>query len=133
MRHPSIIAPQERSSFCNDLSLLDTFPTWCVARGIVTELGLPIRPSICPICAAEDAFVEALRSGDEYYVECVNCGVYRASRRAFRHFEYLRGKADADSLDRLERLAKALNKRGRGKAIRLEYDDWQQLIEWQTI
>ena len=99
----------------------------------MTEVELPIRPSVCPVCAAADAFVEPLHGGDEYYVECVNCRVYRASRRAFRHFEYLRGKADPDSLDRLQRLAKVLSKRGRGAAVQLEYDSWQKLIEAQAM
>jgi hypothetical protein len=95
----------------------------------VTEGQHPICSSVCPVCAASDAFVEAVRGGDEYYVECVNCRVYRASRRAFRHLEYLRGKGDADSLGRLERLASALNKRSRGAAVQLEYDTWQKLLE----
>lgn len=95
----------------------------------MTEGQLPIRPRLCPICAAVDAFIEPLREGEEYYVECVNCRVYRATRRAFRHFEYLRGKADNESLDRLGRLANALRKRGRGAAVQLEYDTWQRLIE----
>ena len=84
------------------------------------------------MCAAADAFVEPVRDGDEYYVECVNCRVYRASRRAFRHFEYLRGKGDPDSLERLQKLATALNKRGRGAAVQLEYDTWHKLIEAPT-
>lgn len=95
----------------------------------MTEFAPPIRQRTCPVCAAEDAFVEALRDGDEYYVECVNCHVYRASRRTFRHFEYLRGKADAQSLARLARLAAVLRSGGRGAAIQLEYDTWQKLIE----
>lgn len=95
----------------------------------MTPDELPIRTSPCPVCAANDAFVEAIHGGDEYYVECVNCRVYRASRRAFRHFEYLRNKADPESLERLGRLAAALNKRGRGAAAQLDYDTWQQWIE----
>ena len=63
-------------------------------------------------------------TGDEYYAECVNCGVYRASRRAFRLFQYLRDKADPESLQRLERLATRLKARGRGPAARLDYDTW---------
>jgi hypothetical protein len=94
----------------------------------VQEAELPIRQSLCPICAAADAFVESTRGGDEYYVECVNCRVYCASRRAFRHFEYLRGKSDLESLERLSRLAEVLRNRGRGGAIQLEYDTWQQLL-----
>jgi hypothetical protein len=94
----------------------------------VAELQLPIQPRLCPICAAADAFIEPVRDGDEYYVECVNCHVYRASRRAFRHFEYLRGKADTESLARLGRLAEALKSRSRSGAIQLEYDTWQELL-----
>ena len=81
------------------------------------------------MCAAPDAFVEREQDGDAYYVECVNCRVYRASRRAFRHLEYLRGKADTESLDRLEKLAAALNRRPRGATVQLEYDTWRTLIE----
>lgn len=81
---------------------------------------------MCPVCAAGDAFVDTLREGAEYYVECVNCGVYRASRRAFRLFQYLREKADSQSLIRLDRLAAALKNRPRGMAPQLEYDTWEQ-------
>ena len=80
---------------------------------------------MCPVCGARDAFVDTLHNGDEYYVECVNCGVYRASRRAFRLFQYLRGKADAESLRRLDRLAASLKTRPRGAAAQLEYDSWE--------
>lgn len=80
---------------------------------------------MCPVCGAHDAFVDILRSGDEYYVECVSCGVYRASRRAFRLFQYLRGKGDAASLRRLNRLATSLQARPRGLAAQLEYDTWE--------
>jgi Zn ribbon nucleic-acid-binding protein len=80
---------------------------------------------VCPVCGARDAFVDTLHNGDKYYVECVNCGVYRASRRAFRLFQYLRGKADAESLSRLDRLAASLNARPRGAAAQLEYDTWE--------
>ena len=98
-------------------------------QGTVTEHQLPIRTSECPVCGAADAFIEPLRHGAEYYVECVNCRVYRASRRAFRHFEYLRGKANLESLERLERLANALKQRGRDAAVQLEYDTWQKLLD----
>jgi hypothetical protein len=57
----------------------------------------------CPVCGARDAFVDTIGDSDDYYVECVNCHVYRASRRAFRLFEYLRSKSDRESLQRLER------------------------------
>ena len=95
----------------------------------MSEPPLPIATGLCPVCGANDAFIEPLRGGQEYYVECVNCRVYRASRRAFRHFQYLREKADSESLARLGRLSSALRQRGRGAAIELEYDTWQELGE----
>ena len=79
------------------------------------------------MCAATDAFVDKFLDGDEYYVECVNCKVYRATRRTFRHFEYLRAKGAPDGLARLEKLAAALRARERGAAVRLEYDTWEEL------
>lgn len=99
----------------------------------MTEDHHPFRTSLCPVCGATDAFIERLRDGDEYYVECVNCRVYRASRRAFRHFEYLRGKGDTDSLERLDRLAAVLRQRGRGAAVQLEYETWQRLIDGASM
>jgi Zn ribbon nucleic-acid-binding protein len=101
----------------------------CVAKGTVTEHRFPISLRKCPVCDAADAFVDTLREGEEYYVECVNCRVYRASRRAFRHFEYLREKGDTQSLERLGKLAAALKTRGRGAAVHLEYDTWHRLLE----
>ena len=86
----------------------------------------PLGP--CPICAAPDAFIEPIGTGEEYYVECVNCKVYRASRRAFRHFEYLRWRQDPEGLARLARLADVLSHHARTGAIRLEYDTWETLI-----
>lgn len=91
----------------------------------MTANDLPIRVRLCPVCAAPDAFVDTLGVGDEYYVECVTCGVYRASRRAFRLFQYLRDRADMESLRRLERLAASLKARPRGAAAHLEYDTWE--------
>jgi hypothetical protein len=91
------------------------------------EIDWPMRSQQCPVCGAHDAFIDTLREGDEYYVECVNCRVYRASRRAFRLFQYLRSKADADSLTRLDRLAAALQSRGRGAAVHLDYHTWENL------
>ena len=91
----------------------------------MTEHHLPIPVGVCPICAATDAFIDTLRDGDEYYIECVNCGVYRAGRRAFRLFQYLRDKADLESLRRLDRLARALEFRPHGGAAHLEYDTWE--------
>ena len=96
----------------------------CVAHRTLTENNLPIRVGVCPLCAARDAFVDTLRDGDEYYVECLNCGVYRASRRAFRLFQYLRDKGNTASLRRLDRLAMSLRSRPRGATAYLEYDTW---------
>ena len=83
----------------------------------------------CPVCAAPDAYIETLKNTDEYYVECVNCRVYRASRRAFRLFEYLRGRADRHSLQRLDRLAAALRQRPRGQTTYLDYETWETAFE----
>jgi Zn ribbon nucleic-acid-binding protein len=91
----------------------------------LTANELPMRVGVCPVCGARDAFVDTLRDGDEYYVECLNCGVYRASRRAFRLFRYLRDKADAESLRRLGRLAASLQARRRSVTPHLEYDTWE--------
>lgn len=91
----------------------------------MTEHLWPIRTGECPVCGARDAFVDTIRDGDEYYVECVNCHVYRASRRAFRLFQYLRTKGDADSLRRLGRLAQSLHDRGLGAAAQLDYETWE--------
>jgi hypothetical protein len=77
------------------------------------------------VCGALDAFIDTLRDGDEYYVECFQCHVYRANRRAFRLFQYLRTKGDAESLQRLGRLATYLHARGRGAAAQLDYDTWE--------
>lgn len=95
----------------------------------MTEHDLPIRMRECPVCAAPDAYVETLSHDADYYVECVNCRVYRASRRAFRLFQYLRGKADRESLRRLDRLAAALRERPRGQTSYLEYDTWETAFE----
>lgn len=79
----------------------------------------------CPICSATDAYVAPLGAGDEYYVECLNCKVYRASRKTFRHFEYLRARGEARGLDKLKRLGAALNQRVRTGAARLDFDTWE--------
>ena len=84
-----------------------------------------MRTHECPVCGALDAYVDTIRNDDEYYVECVNCQVYRASRRAFRLFQYLRTKGDGDSLGRLQRLAECLRTRSRGAAAQLEYESWE--------
>jgi len=84
--------------------------------------------SHCPICNASDAYVDQRLDRDDYFVECVRCGVYHASRKAFRHFEYLRWRAEGAGLERLDKLARALHERPPGAQVRLEYDTWQQLI-----
>ncbi|MBA3270531.1 MAG: hypothetical protein H0T71_08445 [Acidobacteria bacterium] len=94
---------------------------------MTAQEGTPITPGTCPVCAAPDAFIDQYREGDAYYVECVKCSVYCATRRAFRHFEYLRNKSEPEGLARLARLAAALHARGRGAAARLDYDTWQEL------
>ena len=81
------------------------------------------------MCTAPDAYIDRLSASDEYYVECVNCRVYRATRKAFRHLEYLRAKGEPAGLHRLERLAAALRSRERGAAVRLDYDTWEQLAK----
>jgi hypothetical protein len=95
----------------------------------VSETDVPIPAGLCPLCGATDAFIEALHDGHDYYVECVNCRVYRASRRAYRHFQYLREKADPEGVARLERVAALLKQRGRGAAVELHYDTWQKLAD----
>ena len=97
----------------------------CVASGTLTEHDWLLRTGECPVCGAHDAFIDTIRDGDEYYVECLNCHVYRASRRAFRLFQYLREKADRDGLQRLSSLAERLHQRGRGSAAQLDYDTWE--------
>jgi hypothetical protein len=57
----------------------------------------------------------------------VTCDVYSASRRAFRHFEYLRRRGDPAGLKRLNQLTAALPRRPAEALIRLEYDTWQDL------
>lgn len=89
------------------------------------ESDPPIATRQCPVCGAVDAFVDTIRDGAEYYVECVNCHVYRATRKAFRLFEYLRGKADPESLRRLQHLAERLAARRRGPAAQLDYETWE--------
>jgi Zn ribbon nucleic-acid-binding protein len=85
----------------------------------------------CPVCDAADAYVTQREDKDEYFVECVNCGVYHVSRKAFRHFEYLRWRADPVGLERLAQLAATLHARPEGAQVRLEYDRWQELLKTQ--
>lgn len=82
----------------------------------------------CPVCNTEDTYLGQRTDRDEYFIECLNCGVYMASRKAFRHFEYLRWRAHSDGLERLEQLANYLKKRARGTITKLEYDTWQSLL-----
>jgi hypothetical protein len=85
----------------------------------------------CPVCDAKDAYVGQRLDKDEYFVECVNCGVYHASRKVFRHFEYLRWRGEPAGLERLDRLASVLRARPDDSLVRLEYDTWQELLESQ--
>src|SRR5688572_29180280 len=91
--------------------------------------GLIPHSGHCPICDAHDAFVESVRGGEEYYVECVNCKVYRASRRAYRHLEYLRWRQEREGLAKLSRLAEVLRSGAYPGVVRLEYDTWEQLLD----
>jgi hypothetical protein len=88
---------------------------------------LPLAP--CPVCDAPDAYIEQRPEKDDYFVECPRCTVYTATRKAFRHFEYLRWRGDADGLQRLDRLAHVLKARRSNATIRLEYDSWQALLD----
>jgi Zn ribbon nucleic-acid-binding protein len=90
----------------------------------------PVIPTgRCPICDADDAYMGQRVDCDEYFVECIECGVYLATRKVFRHFEYLRWRAESSGLQRLEQLAAYLNHRPRGTTTRLEYDGWQDLLD----
>jgi Zn ribbon nucleic-acid-binding protein len=90
---------------------------------------VPVLPlSNCPVCDAADAYVAHRADADAYFIECVNCGVYEVSRKAKRHFEYLRWRAKASGLNRLDSLARALHARRPGARVHLEFDTWQQLI-----
>ena len=91
----------------------------------MSEPAYPSHPQECPVCGARDAFVDTVRDGEEYYVECVNCQIYRATRRAFRLFQYLRTRGDRTSLERLGRLGASLHGRPRGAATHLDYDTWE--------
>jgi predicted RNA-binding Zn-ribbon protein involved in translation (DUF1610 family) len=64
----------------------------CVAARTLLEPGWKVHPQECPVCGARDAFTDTVRDGDEYYVECVNCQIYLATRRAYRLFQYLRAR-----------------------------------------
>ena len=90
----------------------------------------PVRPPTgrCPVCDAEDTYLGQRLDRDEYFVECLNCGVYNASRKAYRHFEYLRWRANPEGLERLSQLASYLKGRARGTITRLEYDTWHSLL-----
>jgi hypothetical protein len=89
----------------------------------------PVPPAgRCPICDADDTYLGQRADRDEYFIECLNCGVYMATRKAFRHFEYLRWRAQPEGMARLAALAEYLKKRARGTATRLEYDTWQSLL-----
>ena len=88
--------------------------------------GLPTGH--CPACDAPDTYIAQRADRQEYFIECLNCGVYSATRKAFRHFEYLRWRGDPAGLDRLAQLAALLKNRPRGTVTRLDYDSWQSLL-----
>ena len=91
--------------------------------------AVPVLPTgRCPVCDADDTYLGQRADRDDYFVECLNCGVYMASRKAFRHFEYLRWRSQADGLERLAELAQYLRTRPRGTITKLEYDTWQNLL-----
>lgn len=91
--------------------------------------AVPSNPTgRCPVCAADDTYLGQRADRSEYFVECLNCGVFTATRKAFRHFEYLRWRSEPDGLERLSRLAEFLRNRKRGTVTRLEYDTWQDLL-----
>jgi len=92
------------------------------------ESSPPAPAGLCPICGATNAYVEAL-ADREVFVECLNCRVYRASRKAFRHFEYLRWRQDPAGLAKLARLAATLKHHKPTSPIRLEYDTWEIVAE----
>lgn len=90
----------------------------------------PVIPTgRCPVCDAQDTYLGQRADRDDYFVECLNCGVYIATRKAFRHFEYLRWRAQPEGLERLAQLAVYLKNRARGTITKLEYDTWQSLIK----
>jgi hypothetical protein len=90
---------------------------------------VPLPLATCPVCDAPDAYIEQRRDKDDYFVECPRCTVYTASRKAFRHLEYLRWRGEPEGLHRLNRLAHVLKDRRRRATIRLDYDNWQRLLE----
>jgi hypothetical protein len=89
----------------------------------------PLPLAACPVCAAPDAYIEQRPDKDDYFVECPQCTVYTATRKAFRHFEYLRWRGEAEGLQRLDRLAHVLKDRRSKAMIRLDYDNWQRLLD----
>ena len=96
----------------------------------MNEESFPPAPDgLCPICNATNAFVQPIGERDVVFVECVNCRVYRATRRAYRHFEYLRWRQDPAGLAKLARLAAALKGHTPSSPIRLEYDSWEYLAD----
>ena len=89
--------------------------------------ALPL--AACPVCDAPDAYIEQRRVRDDYFVECPRCTVYTATRKAFRHFEYLRWRGEPEGLQRLDRLAQVLATPRKAATIRLDYDPWQDLLK----
>ena len=91
------------------------------------QVSLPL--AACPVCNAPDAYIEQRPDKDDYFVECPQCTVYFATRKAFRHFEYLRSRGEPEGLERLGRLAHVLKDRRTQATIRLDYDNWQRLLD----
>jgi hypothetical protein len=89
----------------------------------------PVLPTgRCPICDADDTYIAQRADRDEYFVECLNCGIYSATRKAYRHFEYLRWRGEPAGLERLTQMASVLKDRAPGTLTRLDYDTWQSLL-----
>lgn len=94
-------------------------------------MGVPpaVPTGRCPICGADDTYIGQREDRDEYFVECLNCGIYTATRKAFRHFEYLRWRTESSGLQRLDQLAAYLTHRPRGTITLLAYDTWHSLLD----
>ncbi len=96
----------------------------------MNEESFPPAPAgLCPICNATNAYVEALGEREAVFVECVNCRVYRATRKAFRHFEYLRWRQEPAGLAKLARLAAALQNHKPKSPVRLDYETWEAVSD----
>jgi hypothetical protein len=88
----------------------------------------PLPVGTCPLCNAHDAYIVERNEQRSYFVECAHCGVYEATRKAFRHFEYLRWRGHNPGLTELQKLSDVLRARARGVATRLDYDTWRDFL-----